>query len=102
MYPLLVKVLEAWLSKHPPLVGSLPQSEHHCLQRLFLRRGGGGGEVYSSQRREGPSEVRGREHWRAERCLICNARVKVGINSFIFRAFARFNVFFLVFFCFFL
>ena len=71
----LVKVLEAWLSKHSLLVGSLPQSEHHCLQCLFLSRRGSGGEVYSSQTREGPSEARGREHWRGKRCLKCKARM---------------------------
>ena len=86
MFPLLVKVLEAQLSEHPPLVGSLSQSEQHCLQCLFLSRGDSG-EVYSSQTREGPTEARGYEHWRAERCLICNASVKVGINPFNFRAF---------------
>ena len=59
VFPSLVKVLEAWLSKHPPLVGSLPQSEHHCLQCFFFRRGGGGGEVHCSQTREGASEARG-------------------------------------------
>ena len=63
----LVKVLEAWLSKHSPLVGSLPQSEHHCVQCLFLRRGGSGGEVYSSQTRDGATEARGCEHNKAEK-----------------------------------
>ena len=76
LFPSLVKVLEAWLSEHPPPVGSLSQSEHHCVQCLFLSRGGSGGEVYSSQTREGATEARGCEHWRGERCLICDVRVQ--------------------------
>ena len=31
IFPSLVKVLEAWLSEHPPLVGSLSQSERHSF-----------------------------------------------------------------------
>ena len=31
VFPSLVKVLEAWLSEHPPLVGSLSQSERHSF-----------------------------------------------------------------------
>jgi len=87
--PSLVKVLEAWFSKHPSLVDPLPQSEHHRFQHLLLPGGGGGREVHCTQAREGATKIRGCEHCRKELAcyivMLVNSTMEIVLLSLAWR-----------------